>query len=99
MSRYALVLSPQHNCLTRTLNYASLDTHMSPLSTFEVAKAIGIHQATLERWLASGKLESPKQLRIGQKVFRDWTKEDVDRARKLKGTQKRGPKSKKQKQK
>ena len=72
---------------------------MSPLSTFEVAKKIGVDQSTLERWLANGKMASPKQLRIGQKVFRDWTDEDVERAKNLKGSQKRGPKPKKRKKK
>jgi len=70
---------------------------MSPLSTFEVAKKIGVHKATLERWLASGRLASPKQLQVGQKTFRDWSDADVERACKLKGTQKRGPKPKKRK--
>jgi DNA-binding transcriptional MerR regulator len=68
---------------------------MSPLSTFEVAKKIGVHQATLERWLASGKLSPPEQLRIGQKVFRNWTDRDMERAKNLKGSQKRGPRPKK----
>jgi excisionase family DNA binding protein len=65
---------------------------MSPLSTLEVAKAIGVHKATLERWLASGKLRAPKELRVGQKAFRDWTKTDIERAKRLKGKEKRGPK-------
>jgi hypothetical protein len=68
---------------------------MSPLSTFEVARKIGVNQSTLERWLASGKLASPKELRIGQRVFRNWTDEDVERAKNLKGSQKRGPKPRK----
>jgi excisionase family DNA binding protein len=57
---------------------------MSPLSTPEVAKRVGIHQATLERWLASGKLGMPKPLRVGRKVFRNWTDSDVERVRKYK---------------
>jgi excisionase family DNA binding protein len=70
---------------------------MSPHSTLEVAKSIGVHKATLERWLASGKLRMPKELRVGQKIFRDWTNQDIERAQKLKGSQKRGPKPKKRK--
>jgi excisionase family DNA binding protein len=57
---------------------------MSPISTPEVAERVGIHQATLERWLASGKLEMPKPLRVGRKVFRNWTALDVERVRKYK---------------
>jgi excisionase family DNA binding protein len=68
---------------------------MSPRSTLEVARAIGVHKATIERWLADGKLKTPKELRVGQKIFRNWTKEDVARARSLKGSQKSGPKPKK----
>lgn len=57
---------------------------MSPLSTVEVAAKVGIHRATLERWIASGKVKMPKPLRIGGKVFRNWTASDVERIRKLK---------------
>jgi len=54
------------------------------LSTAEVAKKVGIDRATLERWLASGKIARPKSLRIGEKEFRDWTDVDVERVRKYK---------------
>ena len=57
---------------------------MSPLSTSEVAKKVGIHQATLERWLASGNLKMPEPLRVGQKTFRNWSPSDVERVRKYK---------------
>lgn len=57
---------------------------MTPLSTTEVAEKLDIDRATLERWLASGKVSRPKALRIGQKVFRNWTDADVERIRKYK---------------
>jgi hypothetical protein len=57
---------------------------MSPLSTAEVARKIGIDKATLERWLASGKVTRPKPLRIGQKLFRNWTDADMEKIRKHK---------------
>jgi hypothetical protein len=57
---------------------------MAYLSTAEVAKKAGVDRATLERWLASGKVARPKSLRIGQKVFRNWTDADVERVRKFK---------------
>ncbi len=57
---------------------------MAHLSTAEVAKNAGINRATLERWLASGKVGRPKSLRIGQKLFRNWTDADVGRVRKFK---------------
>jgi hypothetical protein len=57
---------------------------MAHLSTAEVAKKAGIDRATLERWLAGGKVARPKSLRIGQKLFRNWTDADVERVRKFK---------------
>jgi predicted DNA-binding transcriptional regulator AlpA len=57
---------------------------MSPLSTIEVARKVGIDKATLERWLANGKVARPKPLRIGSKVFRHWSDVDVERVRKFK---------------
>jgi DNA-binding transcriptional MerR regulator len=70
---------------------------MSPLSTSDVATKIGVHKATLERWLANGTLEPPKALRIGKREFRHWTDDDIKRAQRLKGTLKTGPRAKKQK--
>jgi predicted DNA-binding transcriptional regulator AlpA len=57
---------------------------MAYLSTADVAKKAGIDRATLERWLASGKVARPKSLRIGQKLFRNWTDADVEKVRKFK---------------
>jgi len=57
---------------------------MNHLSTAEVAKKASIDRATLERWLAGGKVARPKSLRIGQKLFRNWTDADVERVRKFK---------------
>jgi DNA-binding transcriptional MerR regulator len=53
-------------------------------STPEVAKMADIHTITLERWLSSGKLKSPKRLRVGGRVVRLWTSQDVERVRKYK---------------
>jgi hypothetical protein len=39
---------------------------------------------TLERWLASGKIRSPKNIRYGRNEFRNWTAVDVERVRKFK---------------
>ncbi len=57
---------------------------MGPLSTEEVCKLVGIHPATLERWLASGRLRPPQPIKIGGRVFRYWTARDVERVRKFK---------------
>ena len=57
---------------------------MSPLSTEDVARKIGINRVTLERWLSDGKVVAPKKLRIGRSEFRNWTNADVERVRKYK---------------
>jgi predicted DNA-binding transcriptional regulator AlpA len=57
--------------------------HMPP-STKEVCAATGIARATLERWLASGRLHPPQSLKIGAKVFRNWTPRDIERVRRFK---------------
>ena len=57
---------------------------MVNLSTQDVARKVGINRVTLERWLSSGKVESPKILRFGKGKFRDWTAADVERVRKYK---------------
>ncbi len=70
---------------------------MSPISTAGVAKRIGISESTLERWLADGKIKAPKPLRVGQKVFRLWTDQDIERVRRHKQKtywKGRGPKPK-----
>ena len=57
---------------------------MKALSTPEVAKAAGIDRVTLERWLASGKLQGPAELKSGKRIVRLWTKADVERVRRFK---------------
>jgi predicted site-specific integrase-resolvase len=55
-----------------------------PVSTKEVCPLVGISPATLERWLASGRLRPPQALKIGAKVFRNWTPRDIERVRRFK---------------
>ncbi len=57
---------------------------MSPLSTEEVARVVGISRITLERWLASAKLKAPKSLRVGKHIFRNWTNLDIERVKRYK---------------
>lgn len=57
---------------------------MKTLSTPEVAKLVGIHEVTLERWLAKRKIVGPKVLRTGRRVVRLWRTQDVERLRKFK---------------
>jgi len=68
---------------------------MQTLSTNEVAEKIGVHRLTLQRWLTKGWVKPSVEVPLnGRKMWR-WTSADVVRARKFKGTQKPGRKSKK----
>lgn len=57
---------------------------MAHLSTQDVARKVGINRVTLEHWLSSGKVKSPKKVRFGKNEFRNWTAGDVERIRKYK---------------
>jgi len=52
---------------------------MSPLSTAEVARAVGVHPVTLERWIAKGRFKLRKTIKIGTKTYRVWTDSDIYR--------------------
>jgi len=61
------------------------------LSTVEVADEVGVPRATLQYWIKEGKIAAPRtRLRNGVAV-RLWTAADVEKARKLRGTLRRGP--------
>jgi DNA-binding transcriptional MerR regulator len=66
-------------------------------TTVQVAKVANVPRATLQFWIASRKISAPRVQLIGGKAVRHWTEADVERVRKLKGTLKPGPKSKKKK--
>jgi excisionase family DNA binding protein len=57
---------------------------MANLSTLDVARQIGISRATLERWIANGKVPAPKMIRFGRDEFRNWTTKAVESVRKYK---------------
>lgn len=65
-------------------------------TTREVADQIGVSHQTLHSWVDSGRLPAPKLVLVGKNSIRLWVKADIQRARKLKGTLKRGPKPKKE---
>lgn len=64
-------------------------------STGEAAEQIGISRQTLQKWIASLRINAPKAIEMGRLSVRLWTKAEIERARQFKGTLKRGPKSKK----
>ncbi len=69
-------------------------TAMSGYSTAQTAKIIGVSKNTLLQWLYSGLLREPKRSRVAGVQWRIWSEADIERARKIKGTRKRGPKPK-----
>jgi predicted site-specific integrase-resolvase len=72
-------------------------TSMVGYTTAQVAQAVGVSKNTLLKWLYAGALQEPKRVRVAGMRWRVWTQSDVERARKLKGTMKRGPKPSKKK--
>jgi excisionase family DNA binding protein len=53
-------------------------------TTTEAAKKVGIHVATLQRWIAEGKVDAPKPTLIGAVGYRFWSSDDIERLRKVK---------------
>ena len=70
--------------LTKRFKRATLKALMISISSQEVCTLVGIHKATLERWLSSRRLRPPQPIKIGGRVFRYWTQRDVERVRKFK---------------
>jgi DNA-binding transcriptional MerR regulator len=54
------------------------------LTTAEAAKKADIHLATLQRWIAAGKVAAPKATLIGAVGYRLWSSKDVERLKKVK---------------
>lgn len=68
---------------------------MNDRNTATVAKLLGVAKGTLLRWLRDGVLAEPKKVSVGGMKWRIWSDADIERARKVKAAQRRGPKSKK----
>ncbi|MBZ5504848.1 MAG: MerR family transcriptional regulator [Acidobacteriia bacterium] len=56
---------------------------MIQYSTREAAKKLGLHLATLQRYMAEGKIPAPLVQKLGGGKFRVWTDEDIDRVRQI----------------
>ena len=71
---------------------------MKTYSTAQVARMVGVHKVTLQRWLLSGKVREPRRIRNGGVNARIWTNRDVERVKKYKAAsymKGRGPKQRK----
>lgn len=70
--------------LTVARKYAIGTSIMKNYSTLQVARMIGIHKVTLQRWLLSGKVPEPRRISNGGVDARVWTDRDLERVRKYK---------------
>jgi excisionase family DNA binding protein len=55
-------------------------------TTSEVAKKIGIHLVTLQRWIKAGKVRAPAPTLIGAVGYRLWSADDVQKVKAIKQT-------------
>ena len=60
-------------------------------TTAEAATQIGVSRQTLFNWIARERVAAPKPVQTGRRTVRFWTKPDIEKARKFKGTLKHGP--------
>ena len=63
-------------------------------STNRAAKQIGVSRQTLQAWIFADRISAPKPTEVGGVTVRLWTKADIAKARKFKGTLQPGPRSK-----
>ena len=47
------------------------------LTTAEAAERVGIHQITLQKWIAAGRVKAPQATLIGAVGYRLWSANDV----------------------
>ena len=73
---------------------SSLKVNRKRYTTVQVAKAAGVPRATLQFWIASGKISAPSVRLVDGKAVRLWTDTDIWRIQKLRGTLKPGPRAK-----
>lgn len=64
------------------------------MSTSEAAKMVGVTKRTLLQWVYKGLLKEPKQAKVAGVPWRIWRENDIQRAKKVKSSIKRGPKPK-----
>ena len=53
-------------------------------TTSEVAKIVGIHLATLQRWIAQGKVKAPQPTLIGAVGYRLWSQDEIAKLKEVK---------------
>lgn len=53
-------------------------------TTSETARHVGIHLSTLQRWIAERRISAPEATLIGAVGYRLWSKDDIERLKKVK---------------
>ena len=56
---------------------------MQNYSTRQAAKKLGLHVATLARYIQQGKVSAPQILKVGSASLHAWSEEDIERVHKL----------------
>lgn len=56
---------------------------MPTYSTRQAAKKLGLHVATLARYIAAKKVPAPKIVEAGGTTLHIWSEQDIERVRKL----------------
>lgn len=56
---------------------------MAQHSTRDAAKLLGLHLATIQRYLAEGKIPAPPVTDLGGNKFRVWSDEDIEKVREV----------------
>jgi predicted DNA-binding transcriptional regulator AlpA len=56
---------------------------MKIISTRQAAKMLGLHTATLARYVAMGKLPAPQMLEVSGVTVHAWTDAEIENARQL----------------
>jgi excisionase family DNA binding protein len=57
---------------------------MAPLSSDDVARLVGVHRSTLERWIKEGRVSRPSPFMYGRQKLRLWAKQDIENLREYK---------------
>jgi excisionase family DNA binding protein len=63
-------------------------------TTRQAARQIGVSRQTLQAWIAAGEINAPEAIGVGKAMLRLWSVADIEKAKKFKGTLRRGPKRK-----
>ena len=56
---------------------------MKQYSTREVARKLGLHLITIQKYIATGKIPAPPLLQVGRGKLRIWTDADIERVKNL----------------